>query len=156
MTLDVTWYVYHGDAPRTWGEMKVMTPEDVHALVAALQQPGVDDAYVTHLGRPTQVVPALGDEHLPDHVVHLTLEQGWGYFAFAGAAEGWPDGFSGSPQGDPRSPRVHGTYNTDYPAGSGLPLDVFERVVSQFLTTKELATCVRWVSDDDLRPAVSE
>jgi hypothetical protein len=146
--LAVSWRVQlgHGE-PEAREEMTVESSEDVRQLVLKLSKPGVDDAYVTHLGRPVEVVPGLGDEPLPDHVVHLAVRRPWGYITFAGDAVAYPEGFTGHPLGDAASPATHGSYNTDYAAGSGLPLDVFEQVVAEFLVTKELPTCVEWVSE---------
>jgi len=95
------------------------------------------------------VAPLLGGGLVPDHVLHLAVRGIWGYIAYSGNAAGYRDGFTGHPQGDPRSPGTHGHYNIDYPAGSGLGLHQFTEAIIQFLATGDLPTCVRWISEDD-------
>ncbi|GGP59547.1 Imm1 family immunity protein [Saccharothrix coeruleofusca] len=141
--------MYRGRAlPDDAGQAEVTTPEDVRDLVRALADPNADDAYVTHLGRPTVVLPLTGDEPVPDHVVHLAVRDGWGYFVYAGVADGYPDGFTGHPKGDPRSPGTHGSHD-EYPPASGLPLPLFTEVLIRFLESAELPDAVEWV---ELRP----
>lgn len=140
------------DTPDVAGQMTVTSAEEVQHLVDVLSRPDADDAYATHLGRPTVAAPLLGDDLVPDHVLHLAVRGGWGYLTYAGNAVGYWDGFTGHPQGDPRSPGTHGHYNTDYPAGSGLPLPQFTDAIVQFLVTGELPTCVHWISEDDSSP----
>ncbi|MCP2164561.1 hypothetical protein LX83_001401 [Goodfellowiella coeruleoviolacea] len=115
--------------------------------MAALAQPDADDAYVTHLARPSVVTPLVSEEEVPDHVVHLAVRDGWGYFTYAGDAAGWPAGFTGHPQGDPRSPGTHGSYG-EYSAGSGLSIPVFTRLLTDFLVSAELPTWIHWISED--------
>lgn len=134
------------------GELTVTTAEQVDELVARLARPEVDDAYLTHLGRPTTAMPLLGEADVPDHVIHLAVREGWGYLAYSGAAAGHPDGFTGHPVGDPLSPGTNGAYNDDYPAGSGLPLPLLRLAIMELLRSGELPTCVRWTSEDEVAP----
>jgi hypothetical protein len=58
------------------------------------------------------------------------------------------DGFTGHPEGDPRSPGTFGSYD-EYPSGSGLQLSRLAEVLIGFLEAGELPTGVAWVSQDD-------
>jgi hypothetical protein len=49
-----------------------------------LAEPDVDDASLTHTGRPLVIVPMMGDDPVPDHVVHVAVRDGWGYLIYAG------------------------------------------------------------------------
>jgi hypothetical protein len=147
--LHARWRVHPpGGAADSVEEAIATTPEEIERLVTALAQPDADDAYVTHLARPTVVMPFASDDEVPDHVVHLAVRDGWGYFAYAGDAAGWPDGFTGHPQGDPHSPGTYGSYS-EYPAGSGLPVPEFTRLLTDFLANAELPTWIRWISEDE-------
>jgi hypothetical protein len=137
--LDAHWRIDRGPgSPDASGKALVTSRDDVRRLVDALSQPGVDDAYVTHLGRPLVTMPLLSNDPVPDHVLHLAVRGTWGYLAYAGAAAGHPTG----------SAATHGHYNTDYAAGSGLSLPQFEAAIAEFLATGELPTCIQWINED--------
>jgi hypothetical protein len=123
--------------------LSVSKSEDVDELIALLKRPDSDDAYVTHLGRSTKVDELDGDD-VPDHVMYLAIRGDLGYLRYVGTlADGHPaDAYT--PVGDERSPATHGTNNTDYPAGSGLPLSDVRAIVTNFLTTGTLPNTVSW------------
>jgi Immunity protein Imm1 len=131
------WYVYPPDAPRADERKTLVTDNDVDDLVAALSAPHVDDAYLT-----TNEPGAF--------VIHLALRDSWGYLAWT------DDEFLGSPAGDPNSPGTHGTFNTDYFPGTGVPTAILARVLKDLLATGSRPTSVEWVSDDELETAATE
>jgi hypothetical protein len=127
--------------------LDVRTPGEVAHLVTVLSDQESDDAYATHLGRPTEV-DLLEGEEVPDHVMYFAVREGaWGYLRYIGPIPGRREAGAYRPAGDRSSPGTHGTNNPEYAAGSGLPLDAFEQVVTEFLTTSELPAGVRWVSE---------
>jgi hypothetical protein len=131
------WYVYPPDGPRTDERTTLVTANDVDDLLVALGAPHVDDAYLT-------------TDELNAFVIHLALHDGWGYLAWS------DDSFLGSPVGDPASPGTHGTFNTDYFPGTGLPPAVLGQVLKAVLTTGSRPTTVEWISDDELEAATTE
>jgi immunity protein Imm1 of predicted polymorphic toxin system len=130
------------------GRAEIRTMGDVDQFIGSLAEPDVDDASLTHTGRPLVVVPMMGDDPVLDHVVHVAVRDGWGYLIYAGASARHADGFTGHPEGDPRSPGTFGSYD-EYPSGSGLPLPRLAEVLIGFLEAGDLPTGVARVSQDD-------
>jgi hypothetical protein len=123
--------------------VSVTTAAQVDDLIALLGRDDADDAYATHLGRPSKV-DELERDHVPDHVMYLAVRDGWGYLRYIGTLAGRRQADVYTPIGDHCSPATHGTNNVDYPAVSGLALTDFRAVVVGFLTAGDLPTVVRW------------
>lgn len=98
------------------------TAEDVRSLVALLGEDGVFTAVV-------EGEYGIIDAHVQD---------GLGHLLYNGS-----ESISGYSVGLPTSPAVTAS-ETGFPAGSGIPLDVFTTVLIEFLNTGRLPTSIRW------------
>ncbi|GGP47626.1 Imm1 family immunity protein [Saccharothrix coeruleofusca] len=115
----------------------VASVADVDALIAALARPECNDGSLEHFDRDTD---ADGE---CDHNVVLAVRGRWGYLNFV------DEGFSGWPKGDPEAPCVNEAY-TDFPPGVGLPLEVFRRVLLEFMVTARRPRTVEWYMETEL------
>jgi hypothetical protein len=108
-------------------DRSIETTEDVRTLVALLGEEGVFTA-------------VLEGEHA---VIDAHVENGLGYLLFNGQeiTFGYSVGLS-------TSPAVLAS-ETQFPAGSGVPLDMFTTALIEFLNTDRLPTSIRW---SDLEP----
>ncbi|MEV0676837.1 Imm1 family immunity protein [Actinosynnema sp. NPDC050436] len=141
MSIKATWDVYDPEGSPALDSMEVHAPDDVALLVTRLSGLHVAGGTLVHTKRPEIVSPYSG-EVVPDHVLQVLVNGGFGYVHFHS-----PEHVSCSPVGDPDSGFHHYEY-TDFEAGSGLPLPLFTRLLTEFLATAERPTCVTWRNPD--------
>ena len=101
------------------------TVEDVRSLVALLGEDGVFTAVVE-------------GEHA---AIEVHVENGLGYLFYHG-----PEVMGGYSVGQPTSPAVTAS-ETGFPAGSGVPLDVFTTGLIESLNTDRLPTSIHWSTE---------
>ncbi|MFT7836670.1 Imm1 family immunity protein [Saccharothrix sp. BKS2] len=118
-------------------------PEDVDALLSRLAEPGAGPAVLEHHDRDLVtdtegLLGAPGGAELPDHDVVAAVHDGHGYLAYAD-----PEHDQSTPEGDPGSPGHRSEY-VDFPAGSGVPVEVLAAALKDFLATGQRPTTLRW------------
>lgn len=128
-------------------QLTVTEPEDVDTLLARLAEPGAGPAVVEHLDRDLitdteGLLGAPGRTKIPDHDVAAAVHAGYGYLTYAD-----PDHDYAPLQGEPDSPAHHTEY-VDYPAGSGVPVELLATALKDFLATARRPECVAWQDAD--------
>jgi Immunity protein Imm1 len=118
------------------------TPDDVRGLVEQLRGPDTTEAHLVHGARPRDVDEWSGDE-TPDHQVTIGVHAGFGYMEFIDSAH------VVQIVGDPESPEWHTHSSGYFNRGSGISVDTLTDMVTEFLTTGQLPTRVRWREHDD-------
>jgi hypothetical protein len=115
----------------------VTCPEDVDTLIEALARPECNDGSLEHFDRQPD------SEGEADHNLMLAVRGSWGYVNYV------DNEFAGWTKGDPDSPFIDESF-TDYPPGTGVPLDKFRELLVEFLDTGKRPTVVDWYSEDEL------
>lgn len=149
MELEAGLTIVPPDGPAHGRQITVHGPTDVAAFVAALAQPYVDSAYTTHSGRPAHPEPDLSDGDMtpvPDHVATLGVRDGFGYFHYIGGVGDGSTQFHGFASGDAASPPAWLDGATELPAGSGIPLPLYEQLIAEFVATGELPSGISWIN----------
>lgn len=127
------------------GRLEVSSATDVEQLMTAIAQPLAEAAIIYHGGRPMIRNPFFEDgEDVPDHEVEVGVRDGWGYIRMSTS----DDDDIWNLDGDPASPQyVQG--ESEFPAGSGLPLAQVSAALNAFLLTARRPECVPWVADHE-------
>ncbi|MFD7658089.1 Imm1 family immunity protein [Actinosynnema sp. NPDC059797] len=143
MSFTAVWPISDPDNPDAADSLGVGAPEDVDALLARLAEPGAGPATLEHLERDLitdteGLLGAPGATRIPDHDVVTAVHDGYGYLTYAD-----PEHDYAVLSGEPGSP-AHRTEDVDYPAGSGVPVEVLAAALKDFLATGGRPTAVEW------------
>ncbi|NUT54140.1 MAG: hypothetical protein HOV94_43645 [Saccharothrix sp.] len=143
MTFTAVWPITDEHGADTADEMTVAEPDDVDALLRRLAEPGAGPAVIEHQDRPLitdteGLLGAPGTARLPDHDVAAAVHRGHGYLTYAD-----PDHDYSTLVGDPASPEYRSEY-VDYPAGTGVAVDVLAAALKEFLATAGRPEGVTW------------
>ncbi len=147
MSFTAVWPISDPDNPDAADSLGVGAPEDVDALLARLAEPGAGPATVEHLDRDLitdteGLLGAPGHARFPDHDVAVAVHGGYGYLTYAD-----PEHDYATLKGEPDSPALH-TEHVDYPAGSGVPVELLATALKDFLATARRPGCVAWQEVD--------
>ncbi|WP_018680673.1 Imm1 family immunity protein [Actinokineospora enzanensis] len=137
MGIHARWEIHDPENLPTNGELVAETPEDVDRLVALLTEPSAEPASVEHLAR-TRIRSEWSGEIVPDHLMWALVQRGYGYLLYYSAEHEHCTAV-----GDAASRAYHYDYN-DFPAGSGISIELFARAIKEFLATAVRPTCVTW------------
>lgn len=134
------------DGPTRWEAITVKTPADVDVLMGILGRRNVGVAHAEHSERPERWNDEF-EESEADHIVYLGVHGDWGYFDYISSSM---RPHVGSIAGDPLSPQWDGT-GYIFRAGTGVRLDLFHQLVTDFLNAGTPSERVEW-NDDEVHP----
>jgi hypothetical protein len=138
-TIDARWAQLEPGTvhPRAQHHDQLTTPADVAHLVDQLAQPHTSEAYLTHQDRP-QTTSTVTGRTKADHGLVVGVWDGRGYAEYHD-----PTHYSQT-VGEPDSPEWHTVHQGHFLPGSGIRLADLTALITEFLHTAHIPTCVRW------------
>lgn len=143
MSFTAVWPISVPGDPDAADELTVSAPEDVDTLLSRLAEPGAGPAVIEHLDRDLitdteGLLGAPGTMKIPDHDVAAAVHGGFGYLTYAD-----PEHDYAVLRGEAGSPEFRSEY-VDYPAGTGVPVEVLATALKDFLDTATRPSGVEW------------
>jgi len=144
MSIKATWGTSDPEEYLVGHQMTVTTPDEVDLLIARLGDPNASAASLVHANRPTVIdtegyFGAAGSE-VVDHSVDVCVRDQFGYLIYSSPEH---DHAYATAVGDPLSPKAISD-QSEFAAGTGLPLETLAAALKEFLLTAQRPSCVQW------------
>jgi hypothetical protein len=143
MSFKAVWPIYDPTDLRAGEQAVVNSPDAVDAFVVNLSRDNAGAAMIQHQSRPLEddslgLMGPPGTGKIPDHDVTAGVWKGFGYLSYTD-----PENEYSMLAGDDKSPMYASDY-VEYPAGSGVPVEILAAALKEFLVTAKRPTCVEW------------